>query len=127
MQGAATALLDTDDFLPAAGQGAIAITARADDAAGRVRLAAICDVDTGAALAAERAFLRVLDGSCRTPIGAHAAVRAGTLHFRGLVLRPDGSAAHEVARTGSVAEAETLGAAAGADILARLPPGFFTT
>ena len=75
---AATAILDPDEFLPAVGQGAIGIETRADDAKTRALVAAINDADTATALAAERAFLAVLDGSCRTPIGGHATVSGGT-------------------------------------------------
>ena len=70
----ATALLDVDEFLPAVGQGAIAIEARADDARTRELLAEIDHADTSVALACERAFLAVLDGSCRTPIAGHAVL-----------------------------------------------------
>jgi hydroxymethylbilane synthase len=63
----ATAALALDDFVPAVGQGAIAVTVRADDEATHEAVARICDAATGAAVAAERAFLAVLDGSCRTP------------------------------------------------------------
>ena len=122
---AATTVLDTAEFLPAAGQGAIALAARACDDIHLAAFAAICDPATGAALAAERAFLRVLDGSCRTPIGAYATIDGDRLSFRGLVLRPDGSDARAVTCAGAVAEAEALGEGAGADVLARLPPGFF--
>ena len=72
LASAATAILDVDEFLPAVGQGAIGIETREDDAATRRLVAAINDPDTATALAAERAFLAVLDGSCRTPIGGHA-------------------------------------------------------
>src|ERR1700733_1027341 len=61
----ATALLEIDEFLPAVGQGAIGITARPDDGATLAALAAILDAATGEALACERAFLAVLDGSCK--------------------------------------------------------------
>ena len=64
-----------EDFLPAVGQGIIAIETRADDAATRALLAAIDHAETATALAAERAFLAVLDGSCRTPIAGHATHR----------------------------------------------------
>jgi hydroxymethylbilane synthase len=64
----ATALLDVQEFLPAVGQGAITIEARSDDARIRELLARIDHADTSTALACERAFLAVLDGSCRTPI-----------------------------------------------------------
>ncbi len=74
---AATAVLDLDEFLPAVGQGAIGIETRDDDAKTRALVAAINDADTATALAAERAFLAVLDGSCRTPIAGHARVIDG--------------------------------------------------
>jgi hydroxymethylbilane synthase len=118
-----TALLDTDEFLPAVGQGAIAVTTRADDARTRRLLDAILDGATRSALACERAFLTVLDGSCRTPIAGHARVTDGAVSFRGLVLRPDGSDSIEVAGGGSAAEAARIGAEAGHDLKARMPPG----
>src|SRR5690606_32286107 len=95
LTGCVTAILDTDDFLPAVGQGAIAITIRERDAAVREALAPVLDVATGLAVSAERAFLSVLDGSCRTPIAGHARIIGGALEIRGLVLRPDGSEALE--------------------------------
>ena len=58
-----TTILETDDFLPAVGQGAIAIAIRAEDERVREALQPILDVPTGHALAAERAFLTILDGS----------------------------------------------------------------
>jgi hydroxymethylbilane synthase len=123
---AATALLDLDEFLPAVGQGAIAIETRTDDVATRALVAAIDDPDTATAIAAERAFLAVLDGSCRTPIGGHARLRNGLIHFRGLVAKPDGSAAFEVLREGSRDQAAALGADAGRDLKARAGPEFFS-
>jgi hydroxymethylbilane synthase len=119
----ATALLDIDDFLPAVGQGAIGLTARANDAATRLALGRILDVQTGAALAAERAFLSILDGSCRTPIAGHARVVAGRIAFHGMVLRPDGSEVFEVKTAGAAVDAQRLGAEAGRDLLGRLPAG----
>jgi hydroxymethylbilane synthase len=118
-----TAILGTDEFLPAVGQGAIAIVTRADDSRTRGLLESILDKPTGIALACERAFLTVLDGSCRTPIAGHARARNGTVGFRGLVLRPDGSDSVEVAETGSAADAARIGEAAGRDLKARMPPG----
>jgi hydroxymethylbilane synthase len=123
---AATAILEIDEFLPAVGQGAIAIETRADDAATRALVAAIDDPDTATALAAERAFLGVLDGSCRTPIGGHATVEGGTLHFRGMIIKPDGSAAFEARREGSREDAAELGADAGRELRHRAGADFFT-
>jgi hydroxymethylbilane synthase len=122
---AATAILDPDEFVPAVGQGAIGIETRADDGRIRALVAAIDDPDTGAALTAERAFLAVLDGSCRTPIGGHAKLEHGELRFRGIVIKPDGSEAFETLRQGSRAAAEALGADAGHELRARAGADFF--
>ncbi len=119
----ATALLDIDEFLPAVGQGAIGITARSNDERSLGFLEPILDAATGQALAAERAFLAVLDGSCRTPIAGHARIVEGRIAFRGMVLRVDGSETFEVQATGAPEDASRLGEAAGRDLLARLPQG----
>jgi hydroxymethylbilane synthase len=113
---AATAILDAEEFLPAVGQGAIGIETRADDAKTRALVEAIDDADTSAALAAERAFLAVLDGSCRTPIGGHAKIASGALRFRGIIVKPDGSEAFEVLRDGRRETAAELGADAGREL-----------
>jgi hydroxymethylbilane synthase len=122
---AATSILDADAFLPAVGQGAIGIETRADDRRTRDLVAAIGDADTLTALTTERAFLAVLDGSCRTPIAGHARIAAGAVAFRGLILRPDGSEVHETARSGAIADAARLGADAGRELKSRAAPDFF--
>jgi hydroxymethylbilane synthase len=114
-------VLDEADFPPAVGQGAIAITTRSDDAEARAAVTTIADEATGVALAAERAFLRVLDGSCRTPIAGHAMLAGGRLRLRGLILRADGSESYEEIVEGAAADAETLGIMAGEAILRRAP------
>src|SRR6202008_2087047 len=119
---AATTILETQAFLPAVGQGAIAIETRAVDTRVRDFVAAIDHADTSTALTAERAFLAVLDGSCRTPIAGHATVAAQTLQFRGLILRPDGSEAHETACGGSREDAAAIGAEAGRELKRLAPP-----
>src|SRR6185312_8487598 len=103
----------------------IGIEARADDVRTREILARINHADTFSALACERAFLAVLDGSCRTPIGGYATVAGGRIAFRGIIVKPDGSHAFEAAREGPVGEAEKLGADAGAELKARGGPDFF--
>jgi hydroxymethylbilane synthase len=118
-------VLPVDEFLPAVGQGIIAIEARADDARMLGFLAAIDHAETAAALAAERAFLTVLEGSCRTPIAGHARVAGGRLAFAGLIARPDGSEVHETARAGAPADAVRLGADAGRELKACGGAGFF--
>ena len=119
----ARAALDIEAFLPAVGQGAIALSARRGDAGTLEALAAIDDAATATALAAERAYLAVLDGSCRTPIAGHARLEDGRLILRGQVLREDGSESFEARVAGAPADAARLGADAGRDLLGRLPPG----
>jgi hydroxymethylbilane synthase len=121
----ATSVLDVREFVPAAGQGAIAITMRTGDDAVRKFLAPVLDEATAIALSAERAFLRVLDGSCKTPIGAYARVEAGSVAFRAIVLKPDGSQVFETAVAGLPSEASQLGEAAGKDLAAQIPVGFY--
>jgi len=93
------------------------------DARALSALAPISDGETSAALAAERAFLAELEGSCRTPIAGLARLEAGRLRFRGEVLRPDGSERFEVASEGAPGDAERLGREAGRDLKTRLPDG----
>ena len=117
--------LDSAVWLPAPGQGTIAIAARSGDRVMRDRLAAIDDRATALALAAERAYLAVLDGSCRTPIGGLARIEGDRLAFEGVIVKLDGSVAHTVTRGGLASEAATIGADAGADLAARGGPDFF--
>ncbi len=126
LSGRARSLIEPDDWLPAVGQGTIAITARADDRRVLDLLAAIDDRDTSIALAAERAFLRHLGGSCRTPIGGLARVAGGRVDFRGIIIKPDGSEAHEARREGPTAEAARIGGEAGQELAERGGPDFFT-
>ena len=123
---AATMVLEIDDFLPAVGQGAIGLETRADDDATRALVAKINDADTAIALAAERAYLAELDGSCRTPIAGHARVAGGVVRLRGIVSKPDGSEAHEVLREGSAGDAVALGADAGRELKVRAGPYFIS-
>jgi hydroxymethylbilane synthase len=119
----ARAALDVDKFLPAVGQGAIAITARSGDARLSEALESVSDRETFAALTAERAFLAELEGSCRTPIAGLARIEAGRLRLTGEVLRTDGSERFGVAAEGAPADAERLGREAGRELASRLPEG----
>ena len=123
MESHATRVFSIDEMLPAVGQGAIAITTRTNDPAMRDAVGRINHPATEAALTLERAFLAVLDGSCRTPIAGHARLDGGTVRFRGLVLRPDGTEVVEVAAEGTAGEAERLGRESGHDIKGRMPAG----
>jgi hydroxymethylbilane synthase len=125
LAAAATAPLDVDDFLPAVGQGVIALEMRADDARTRAHVAKINDTAAATALAAERAFLAVLDGSCRTPIAGHARLAGDTLHFRGLIVKPDGRESFETERRGHTVDAAALGEDAGRELRERAGADFF--
>jgi hydroxymethylbilane synthase len=122
---AATAVLSIDEFLPAVGQGTIAIEARGDDERMLDLVRAVSHSATAAALTAERAFLAVLEGSCRTPIAGHAAVAGGRLAFRGLIAKPDGSEVLEAQRHGAAVVAVRLGAEAGRELKQRAGADFF--
>jgi hydroxymethylbilane synthase len=119
----ARAPLSLEAFLPAVGQGAIALTARTGDARAHDALAAIIHAPTFAELAAERAYLAVLEGSCRTPIAGLARFAEGRIRFRGEVLRTDGSESFEIAAEGAAVDAARIGAEAGRTLKARLPEG----
>lgn len=86
-----SSLVDPLLMPPAAGQGALAVTARADDAEVRGMLESLEHVAGAVETLAERAFLAALDGSCRTPIAAHARLEDDGLSFLGEALTPDGA------------------------------------
>ena len=115
--------LAPEDMLPAAGQGAVGVECRAGDAALRERLAAIDHGPTSRCVTAERALLAALDGSCRTPIAAHARLQDGGLVLRGRLLTPDGAEMREVCRSGPAGEAAAIGLEAGEALRADAPPG----
>ncbi len=114
-----------EEMLPAVAQGAIGIEARADDADTAALLAAIHHSETGDRLAAERAFLAGLDGSCRTPIGGLAVLDGADLWLRGEIIRPDGTERHATERRGPVQDAAEMGTDAARELRVRGGDGFF--
>ncbi|WP_340245512.1 hydroxymethylbilane synthase [Sulfitobacter pontiacus] len=125
MQHVPATPIDDTLMLPAVAQGAIGIERRAGDLDTEAMLAAIHDTPTGQRLAAERAFLLTLDGSCETPIAGLATLDGDTLHLRGQVLRPDGSEAIAGDRSGPIAQGGQMGVDLAQDLLAQAGPGFF--
>jgi hydroxymethylbilane synthase len=104
------AVLEVERFVPAPGQGVLALEARADDASAREAIEAIGDRQTLACLLAERALARELSATCRTPLGAHAAPADGDrLRLRAWVGLPDGSAWVADELLGDVDAPEELG------------------
>jgi hydroxymethylbilane synthase len=121
----AAAALPPEDMLPAVAQGAIGITCRTDDERARRLLAPLNDEPTWIRVSAERAFLALLDGSCRTPIAALAELEDRTLSLRGLIVSPDGIRLYRAERRGDAADAEAMGRDAAAEVRAAAGPGFF--
>lgn len=116
--------LSLDAFLPAPGQGALAIQTRADDASADWTRALNHDL-TSLAVAAERGAMTALEGSCRTAIGAYAAIEGDVLRLTTEMLSPDGSArwrrAGEIAgvsATTALDDARSLGLRLGAEVQA---------
>lgn len=117
--------IDPQDMLPAVAQGAIGIERREGDRRVAGMLEAIHDTETGKRLAAERAFLATLDGSCETPIAGLAEISEGTLRLRGEILRPDGTKSHADELSGPVEDGAAMGEALARVLLERAGAGFF--
>jgi len=114
-----------EDMLPAIGQGAIVIERRAEDMRAREMLEAIHDETTALRLAAERAFLTRLDGSCQTPIAGLAELAGGRLRLRGEILRTDGSEVLTDEADCPPEDGAELGREMAERLLAQAGPGFF--
>ena len=108
--------LPLDRFLPAPGQGAMAVQIRTDDPETRELVASIDDPRVRLAVHAERALLRALEGGCSAPIGALARVEGSRLTLRAMVVDPSGARSLHGERAGTV----DMTAAAEADIARRL-------
>lgn len=126
LESEAALALDAEAMVPAAGQGIVGITCRAEDTELHELLSAIEDREAFAVSTAERALLASLDGSCRTPIGGHARLLPnGVLHLTGLVARPDGSFLLKRALHGPAADAARIGAELGASLRRDSPADIF--
>ena len=130
LEGHATAIMATDEMLPAVGQGALCVQARADDKEALAIAAQFNCPGTAACVAVERAFLAGLDGSCRTPIAGLARIEQGEIRFRGELLSPDGgvryTAEKKIPYTDNCeAAAKAAGAAAAAELRGQAGESFF--
>jgi hydroxymethylbilane synthase len=115
-----TERLEVEAMLPAIGQGALAIEARADDERVRTLTRALSDPAAEVTVAAERALLAALGGSCRTPVAGHATfIAPDRLLVRALVGRPDASEILRERSEGSPADAPALGRELARRLLAR--------
>jgi hydroxymethylbilane synthase len=121
---AVTEILSPERMLPAVGQGALAIECRAADDGVRQLLAPLNDAASAACVAAERAMLAALDGSCRTPTAGLAAIDGGRLTLDALLLAPDGSAERRDRGVGPVADAVAVGNGVGEKLRRGAGPEF---
>lgn len=127
MADKATAPMSVEEMLPAVGQGAVGITCRSDDEEAHRRLALLNCADTFDCVTMERAFLKRLDGSCRTPIAGWARLDGqGGIVFDGLIVRPDGTGLLETSRSGPRADGIRLGDDAGRELAGSCTPDYFT-
>ncbi len=117
----AKAIFEVDEILPAVAQGALGVQCREDDDRMINILNPINDESTRQCVKAERAFLRALDGSCRTPIAALATLQGEAFKFTGLLAKPDGSHLIRETISGSVAHLEQLSFDFGLSLQERMP------
>jgi hydroxymethylbilane synthase len=111
--------LDVDEFVPAVGQGVLAIEAREADREVLELLGRLDDTRTRSEAVAERAFLLRLGADCHTPVAGHARVEGRALTLTGVVASPDGTRVLRARADGTVSEAERLGGAAADELLAK--------
>jgi len=126
MADKATEILPTNMLLPAVAQGAIGITCRTDD--GRIQdyVSVLNHKQTGICVAAERAMLKALDGSCRTPIGGLATLNDdGSLNLIGRIGHPDGTGLVECEQNGGWEDGIALGLEVGAELRSLADPELF--
>jgi hydroxymethylbilane synthase len=116
--------LEPSEMVPAAGQAAIGIAALERDEALRVMLGAMDDHATRVAVECERALLAALDGSCRTPIGAHATVNGERITLNAVLASPDGRIVHRDRGRGQVGDHKNMGAEVGYAIKRIAGPNF---
>jgi hydroxymethylbilane synthase len=126
LQDRASSILSTDVMLPAAAQGVIGVAVRDNDAETKALLQKINVAASEYCVLAERAFLRKLDGSCHTPIGALAQIDAqGQLTLQGLAATADGKLIVRRQIVGASGQAERLGEELGGQVKGELPRNFF--
>ncbi|MDR3471836.1 MAG: hydroxymethylbilane synthase [Devosia sp.] len=119
-----TGYLDPVKFPPAPAQGAIGIEIRDHDSRVLDLVLPLGHATTLTAVIAERAFLKQLDGSCRTPIGAFTEFDGDTMTLHGEILSPDGTLSFSGRRSGPTTAAATLGTELGAELIAWAGPDF---
>jgi len=118
LESCITQVMDPQVIVPAPGQGAIAVEARAADRETLAVLAKISHMQTVIETGAERAFLQRLQGGCQVPAGCLAQLSGSCLSMRGCIASPDGTAIYAASMEGNPDEAEALGRALAEKLLA---------
>jgi hydroxymethylbilane synthase len=129
LEDRAAGILEPEEMLPAAAQGAVGVQCRLagdneQDTQIRAWLRALNHTESEQRVIAERAVLAVLDGSCRTPIGALAEIDGDEMHLRGCVCDLDGREMHMANASGPVSQAAEIGQKVGTELLALAGPDF---
>jgi hydroxymethylbilane synthase len=122
----ATAILDAETFMPAPAQGAIGLAVRTGDQRAEALVAPLNHLPTYRAVMAERAMLAVLDGSCRTPVGALSRIEGEDMVLKGEILSLDGAERFAAEVGGRADEGERLGAELARLLLAAAGPDFLS-
>jgi hydroxymethylbilane synthase len=127
LPGHITALIDPERFPPAPAQGAIGLEIRADDRRTADLVRVLDHSPTHLAVAAERALLRRINGSCRTPIGALTQLGESGLHLTGELLNLAGTSRFRAVETGALDKPDAVGTTLGEHLLDMAGPDFFDT
>lgn len=123
-----SSILEPDIMLPAAAQGTIGIEIRRGDDEIRNLLAPLNSAATAVCVHAERALLKILDGSCHTPVGVLAQIKPnGRVHLDAVVAKPDGTSLIRVHGESAPQDTEKMGIELGHKLKAQLPADFFTS
>lgn len=112
-----TSKLDPKEFIPAVGQGVVAVESRDDDEELLALLSQINNDEVEACILAERAFLRKIEGGCQAPIGAYATIENDTLTINGFVSALDGGTFYRSTKQGHKEDAVSLGEALADDVI----------
>lgn len=117
-------IFSTEEMIPACGQGGLCIEIRENDEKTRQVLAPLDDTNARLCMSAERAMLKILDGSCHTPIGAYATIENQAMTLRGLVISEDGQNSYtetQIQNVTNTEEAERLGDTIGQQLKSIVP------
>ncbi|CAN5392279.1 hydroxymethylbilane synthase [soil metagenome] len=109
LRGEFSHLISTEMMLPAVGQGAVAVEVRNDDKVVLEMASKLNHSETSLCVAAERAFLKRLEGGCQVPIGALATIDGDSIKLDGMVSSLDGSVMYRDTKTGGIADSQRLG------------------